>query len=77
MATVGLLLETMFMIRSYGYSYLPSPSLPWLLSGYVAALTWLIAILAAILGKGRVHWFLLFYAVSSFIGIYFFLGMMD
>lgn len=77
MSTLGVVLEAAFMIRSYAYSYLPSPSLPWMLSAWFAVLTWIVAILAAILGRGRLRWFLLLYAVTSALGAVVFVRMMD
>jgi len=75
-ATVGYLLETAYMIRGYAYSYLPGPlSQLWLVMGWTVVLTWIISILAALLGKGRVRLPLFIYVVISAAGIYLFLNL--
>ncbi len=64
------------MIRGYAYSYLPGPlSQLWLVMGWTVVLTWIISILAALLGKGRVRLPLFIYVVISAAGIYLFLNL--
>ena len=77
LSTFGVVLETAFMIRSFAYSYLPSPSLLWMVGAWFAVLTWIVAILAAILGRGRLRWFLLLYAVTSALSGVVFVRMTD
>jgi hypothetical protein len=75
-ATIGFLLETSYLIRDYAYSHLSGPlSQLWLAMAWTAVLTWIISLLAAVLGKGRVRLPLFFFVVTSFVGIYLFLNL--
>jgi hypothetical protein len=75
-STVGFFLESTFPIREYGFSYLPADSIPLRrVVGWAAALSWLLALLAAVLGKAR--WFVLAFMLTSLIGSALFIGMMD
>ena len=75
-STAGMFLESAFLIREYAYSNLVGPiSELWLATAWVAALSWLVAAVAALFGKGRARWPLFLYVVTSLGGIYAFLNL--
>jgi hypothetical protein len=74
-STVGLVLEAAFLVRQYAFSYLPADNLPiWLVVSWAAALSWLIALCAAIFGTGKLRWLLLAYVLTSILGGYLFVA---
>jgi hypothetical protein len=77
-ASVGFFLELAFLIREYAFSYVAADSVPLgRVAAWGAVLTWLVALFAAIFGRGKERWFLMLYVVVSILGILFFVGMMD
>jgi hypothetical protein len=75
-ATVGFVLELAFMIREFSFSSVPMGSLYplWMLMGWAAVLTWVICIIAAVVGLGRLRWILLLYVMTSAVGIFLFVN---
>ncbi len=67
------------MIHEYSFSYLPIGPLHyfWQLLAWAAVLTWVISLAVAVIGRGRVRWALLSYALTSMIGCYLFIGLHD